>query len=111
MPGCKFSRSILHVLALDLLERVMILQLGWEPFMAGALGLVIITHRVQASFPVEIPLNTIILMIFQCGKLLVLLLLIVVVQVEISQALLVVVGPDRRLAIDLEEHVVAFEAH
>ena len=88
----------------------MILHLTQVPLLSSALSLVI-THRIQA-FAVKIPLNTIILLSFDkrngvvdSG------LLVILVEVKIFKALLVVVGSDGGLAIDLEVHIVAFQAH
>ena len=59
-------------------------------------------------FPVKIPLNTIILMVF--GGI-VGLFLAGVGQVEVSEAVLVIVGRDRGLAVDLDKLAFALEAH
>ena len=87
----------------------MILHLTKVPLLPGALSLVI-THRIEA-FAVKIPLNTIILLSFEWSGVVDSLLLVILVEVEVSEALLVVVGSDGGLAIDLEVHIVTFQAH
>ena len=90
----------------------MILHLTQVPLLPSALSLVI-THRIQA-FAVKIPLNTIILLLSfdkRSGVVDGFSLLVILVEVEVSEALLVVVGSDGGLAIDLEVHIVTFQAH
>ena len=104
-----FSCSILHIFGHGVIR--VTLQLTQVPLLPGALSLVI-THRIEA-FAVKIPLNTIILLLSFDERNGVVdgLLLVILVKVEVSEALLIVVGSDGGLAIDLEVHIVAFQAH